>query len=64
MCKRVKAKILDRLMFCTIECPFCERELVYDSTETFLIVEGIDILCPYCKRKSAIETSDYLSQYN
>jgi len=64
MRKTPKAKIIDRVMMCTVECPFCEEEMIYDSTETYLITEGVDLTCPYCNRKSAVETVDYLSQYN
>ncbi len=64
MRKTPKAKIIDRAMTCTIECPYCEEEMIYDSTETYLITEGVDVTCPYCNRESSVETVDYLSQYN
>lgn len=58
-----KAKIISRSMSCIVECAHCEEEMIFDTTEMFLI-EGSNVTCPYCNKISSVEAHDYLSQYN
>ena len=58
-----KAKIIDRTFFCSVECPHCEEEIMFDMNYD-LGSEYVVVQCEVCGEQSKVSVFEYFSQYN